>query len=63
MSESEKHREAPYDEGSLPGLALYGAEACLGVDEGLVADAGDSWDGIPDEDAGAVVAVVGLQTL
>ena len=64
MSESEKkNREAPYDEGSLPGLALDGAEACFRVDEGLFAGAGDSWDGIPDEDTGAIVAVVGLQTL
>ena len=58
-----KDREAPDDEGSPPGLALDGAEASLGVDEWLVAGAGDSNPGISDEDAGAVVAVVGLDTL
>ena len=55
--------EAPYDEGIPSGLALDGAEAFLGVNEGLVAGAGDPWYGIPYEDTGAVVAVVGLQTL
>ena len=61
--EIKRHCEAPYDEGIPSGLALDGAEACLGVDEGLVAGAGDSWYGISDEDTDAVVAVVGLQTL
>ena len=55
--------EAPYDEGIPSGLALDGAEASLGVHEGLVTDAGDSRAGISDEDTGAVVAVVGLNTL
>ena len=58
-----KDRKTPYDEGSPPGLALDGAEASLGVDEGLVAGAGDSQAGVSDEDTGAVVAVVGLNTL
>ena len=58
-----KHSEAPYDEGSPPGLSLDGAEASLGVDEELVAGAGDSQAGISDEDTDAVVAVVGLNTL
>ena len=52
----------PDDEGNPPALALDGAEACLGVDEGLLAAAGDPHAG-PDEDTGAVVAVVGLDTL
>ena len=55
--------KAPDDEGSPPGLALDGAETSLGVDEGLVAGAGDSQGWISDEDTGAVVAVVGLNTL
>ena len=58
-----KGRVAPCDEGRPPGLALDGAEASLRVDEGLIAGAGDSWAGISDEDTGAVVAVVGLDTL
>ena len=52
----------PDEEGNPPALALDGAEACLGVDEGLLAAAGDPHAG-PDEDTGAVVAVVGLDTL
>ena len=58
-----KDRETPYDEGSPPGLALDGAEASLGVDKELIAAAGNSKAGISDEHTGAVVAVVGLNTL